>query len=232
MTCAWFIAGTDTGIGKTRVACGLVSALARAGHDVAGMKPVASGCRRAPQGLRNADAEALLACSNVALEYADVNPYAFEPPTAPHIAARTAGVEISIDVIESAFQRLAARAGHVVVEGVGGWLVPLAPGITMADVVTRLRLPVVLVVGIRLGALNHALLTLESMRHAGARVCGWVANRIDADPHCDDYLPALQQLLGAPLLAQITYAPEQDAHAELSCMSDVDLDALIRCATA
>mgnify|MGYP003507854626 CR=1 FL=1 len=203
---AWFVAGTDTGVGKTRVACGLLRALAHSGRRVAGMKPVASGCQRSASGLRNADAEALLACSSLPLDYQDINPYAFAPPTAPHLAARAAGVTIDIDTIRIHYQRLVAQVDDVVVEGVGGWRVPLGMHTSMADVVQALRLPVILVVGIRLGAMNHALLTLESMARAGVEVRGWIANHIDADPLLAEYPSALQALIEAPLLAEIPYA--------------------------
>ncbi len=214
---AWFVAGTDTGVGKTRVACGLLRALAESGRCVAGMKPVASGCYLSESGLRNADAEALLACSSLPLDYRDINPYAFAPPTAPHLAARAAGVDIDIDIIRAHYQRLAAQVDDVVVEGVGGWRVPLGLHTSMAEVVTALRLPVILVVGIRLGAMNHALLTLESMARAGVVVRGWIANHIDADPLLAEYAPALQALIDAPLLAQIPYdAGTRGAHAAAS----------------
>lgn len=200
---AWFVAGTDTGVGKTHVACGLMQALARSGRSVAGMKPVASGCRVSEDGLRNADAEALRACSSVPLDYADINPYAFAAATAPHLAARAAGVSIDIGKISAHFQHLAAQVDDVVVEGVGGWRVPLGPHTSMADVAVALQLPVILVVGIRLGAMNHALLTLESMTRAGVEVRGWIANHIDPDPVLAEYPAALQALMTVPLLAEI-----------------------------
>ena len=223
---AWFVAGTDTGVGKTRVACGLMQALARSGRSVAGMKPVASGCRVSEGGLRNADAEALRACSSVPLDYADINPYAFATATAPHLAACAAGVSIDIDRISAHYQRLAARVDDVVVEGIGGWRVPLGSHTSMADVVLALRLPVILVVGIRLGAMNHALLSLESMLRAGVDVRGWIANRIDPDPLLAEYPPALQALMDVPLLAEIPFvAPTagslDDANSPWSTCLDV-----------
>lgn len=223
---AWFVAGTDTGVGKTRVACGLMQALARSGRSVAGMKPVASGCRVSEGGLRNADAEALRACSSVPLDYADINPYAFAAATAPHLAARAAGVSIDIGTINAHYQRLAARVDDVVVEGIGGWRVPLGSHTSMADVVLALRLPVILVVGIRLGAMNHALLSLESMLRAGVDVRGWIANRIDPDPLLAEYPPALQALMDVPLLAEIPFvAPTagslDDANSPWSTCLDV-----------
>ena len=139
----WFIAGTDTGVGKTQVACTLIQALVRAGHRVVGMKPVASGCSLGPHGLRNADAQALLACGNVRADYHDVNPYALATATAPHLAARAAGLTLSMDEIGACYQRLVAQADYVVVEGVGGWRVPLGPHAGMDDVARVLGLPVI-----------------------------------------------------------------------------------------
>ena len=207
----WFIAGTDTGVGKTRVACTLIQALVRAGHRVVGMKPVASGCSLGPNGLRNADAQALLACGNVQAEYHDINPYALAIATAPHLAARAAGVTLSIDEMHACYQRLATQADYVVVEGIGGWRVPLGPHAGMDDVARVLGLPVILVVGIRLGAINHALLSMESMQRAQVPVCGWIANHLDPDPVLADYPRALQALLDAPLLGEIAYSPGTEA---------------------
>lgn len=226
---AWFVAGTDTGVGKTRVACGLLQALARSGRTVAGMKPVASGCHVSESGLRNADAEALRAFSSVPLDYQDINPYAFATPTAPHLAARTAGVSINIDTICVHYQRLVARVDDVVVEGIGGWRVPLGPRTNMADVVQALHLPVILVVGIRLGAINHALLSLESMSRAGVEVRGWIANHIDPDPLLAEYPSALQALIDVPLLAEIPFisytATTHDA-ASSGCSERLDVTLL------
>lgn len=210
---AWFVAGTDTGVGKTHVACGLLQALARSGRTVAGMKPVASGCRMSEGGLRNADAEALRASSSLPFDYQDINPYAFAAATAPHLAARAAGVHVDINVICAHYQRLAAHVDDVVVEGVGGWRVPLGPRTSMVDVVQTLRLPVILVVGIRLGAINHALLTLESMARAGVDVRGWIANHIDPDPLLAEYPSALQEMIDVPLLAEIPFvSPAATTH--------------------
>lgn len=209
---AWFVAGTDTGVGKTVVACGLLRALARSGRSVAGMKPVASGCYASADGLRNADAEALRACSSLPLNYGDINPYALAQATAPHLAARAAGVRLDIETLRTHYLRLASQVDDVVVEGVGGWRVPLDTQHGMHDLVVALRLPVILVVGIRLGAINHALLTLESMLRAGVEVRGWIANHLQADPLLAEYPAALQALIDAPLLAEIPFvAPAQNA---------------------
>ncbi|MCK7577912.1 MAG: dethiobiotin synthase [Chromatiales bacterium] len=194
-----FVTGTDTGVGKTRVSVALLRAAVARGERAVGMKPVASGCRATPPGLRSEDAEALIAAGNVAAAYDDVNPYAFLPPTAPHLAAAAAGVSIDPGRIRAAYRRLAADAGRVVVEGVGGWLVPIGAHATMADVARALELPVVLVVGMRLGCINHALLTAQAVPRAGCRLAGWVANHVDPEVP-EGYLEALQALLDAPLI--------------------------------
>lgn len=199
---AWFVTGTDTGVGKTLVSAALLTALARTGRRVVGMKPVASGCDTTPHGLRSADAEALRAAANVAADYADVNPYALAAATAPHLAAAVTGVQIDIATIHAHFARLAARADAVVVEGIGGWLVPINRTQTMADVVRALELPVILVVGMRFGCLNHALLTQRAITASGCRLVAWVANRVD-DGAPEGYVEALTDFLGAPCLGII-----------------------------
>ena len=176
-----FVTGTDTGVGKTRVAVALIQALRAQGLRVAAMKPVSAG--HVP-GELNEDVLALLQASNVAADVHDVNPYAFAEPIAPHIAAELAGVRIDLDVIAAAYSRLAAMADVVVVEGAGGWRVPLNDREDMADLARRLGLPVVLVVGVRLGCLSHALLTLESIASRQVPWAGWVANHVDPAMAC------------------------------------------------
>jgi len=209
MTRGFFITGTDTGVGKTAVSLGLMRALQAQGHTVVGMKPVASGCHAGASGLENDDALRLQGCSSFAVEYSQVNPYAFEPAIAPHLAARTNGASIHIPVISNRFRELAAGADFVVVEGVGGWLVPIDAERTMQDVAIDLGLPVVLVVAMRLGCLNHALLTAAAIHQSGLRLAGWVANRVD--PHCqhvDELVTALGERLPAALLADIGFKPD------------------------
>ena len=220
----WFITGTDTGVGKTHIACALMRALALRGNSVAGMKPVASGCRATSTGLRSADAEALLGETSIAVNYEETNPYAFAPATAPHLAAAASGIEVRIDTIASCYATLASRAQCVVVEGIGGWLVPIGPQMTMADVAGALDLPVILVVGVRLGALNHALLTVRAINACGMRLAAWVANRIDPDPLLDGYLQALRERIGAPLLGAIPYSREANA---MDNQSHLDLAPLL-----
>jgi len=203
-----FVTGTDTEVGKTRVAAGLV-ALARAGgRRVAAMKPVASGCRETAAGLRNDDAERLIAEANVPAPYADVNPFAYAPPVAPHLAAAEVGRPIDAGAVEAAYARLAARADCCIVEGVGGWLVPLGPDHTVADLARRFGLPVVLVVGLRLGCLNHALLTAHGVHSQGLPLAGWVANALVPDmARAEDNVATLVARIPAPLLGRVPHVP-------------------------
>ena len=202
MTRGIFVTGTDTGVGKTAVGVGLLRALAAAGFSAIGMKPVAAG-RAAGEAL-HADVVALIAAANVAAPLDDVNPYSFLPPIAPHLAARAAGEAIDLDRIGSAYGRLAQAADAVVVEGAGGVLVPLGRGTHMLDIPARLGLPVLLVVGVRLGCLNHALLSALALGSRGIRLAGWVANRVDpAMREGDANVAALIERLPAPLVADI-----------------------------
>ncbi|MEN9784512.1 MAG: ATP-dependent dethiobiotin synthetase [Pseudomonadota bacterium] len=206
-----FIAGTDTGIGKTLIACALLRGMAGAGLRVVGMKPVAAGATRRKGVLINEDVEQLRAASNVVAPLCTMNPYCFVPPVAPHLAAREAGTLIRMSVLSRHYALLAARADVVVVEGVGGLLVPLGPRLSAADIPQRLNLPVLLVVGMRLGCLNHALLTLEAVRMRGLRLAGWIANAIDPSmTRRKENLEALQQRIDAPLLGIVKHVAEPD----------------------
>ena len=208
-----FVTGTDTGVGKTRVAVALIHALRAQGLRVAAMKPVAAGC---VPGELNDDVSALLQATNVAADLRDINPYSFEPPIAPHLAAQQAGVRIELPVIVAAYARLAAAADVVVVEGAGGWRVPLNDREEMADLAQALALPIVLVVGLRLGCLNHALLTAESIAHRQLPWAGWVGNQIDPAMACKEAnLDALRVRLPMPCLGVQGFSAEpiQDANA-------------------
>lgn len=201
MSRGYFITGTDTGVGKTAIAAGIVHRATAAGSRVAVMKPVASGCMRESAGLRNEDALALIQACGIDWDYARVNPYAFEPAIAPHIAAQWAGTEIDRDVIDGVRRQLAAEADFLVIEGAGGFRVPLRPGFDMADLACDAGLPVIMVVGIRLGCINHAVLTAQAITASGLELAGWVANRMDeAMPAIDENIATLHQLLGAPCL--------------------------------
>ncbi|HEY6985677.1 MAG TPA: dethiobiotin synthase [Rhodanobacteraceae bacterium] len=206
---AVFVTGTDTGIGKTRASTMLLRAHRDLGRRAIGMKPVASGCRATVDGLRNEDAEVLIAASDPRPPYALCNPFALPLAIAPHLAAREAGIEIALAPIEKAYRQLGAMADRVVVEGVGGWSVPLSDSIMQADLVRALGLPVVLVVGLRLGCLNHALLTARAIVLDGCALAGWIANRIDPDMvHAEANLDTLRTRIAAPLLGVIAHADE------------------------
>jgi dethiobiotin synthetase len=201
---AYFITGTDTGVGKTLVTGALLHAFARQGRRVVGMKPVTAGCAATSQSLSCEDVEQLRAQSNVAAPLNLVNPYAMVPPIAPHIAAEQSGVKIDLDTIASSCEALRELADVVLVEGVGGFMVPLNAVQDTADLAVMLDLPVILVVGMRLGCINHALLTAQAIRLKGLRLAAWVANRIDpAMMAFDENLHALEARLGAPLLGVV-----------------------------
>jgi dethiobiotin synthetase len=209
-----FITGTDTGVGKTRVATALCRAFARRQLRVAAMKPIASGSHPTAAGLRNEDALALHAAMNVRAAYDEVNPYAFRAPIAPHIAARDAHTAIDLAVLDHAYERLCLQSDVLIVEGAGGWLVPIDAGYSFADLAQRWQLGVVLVVGMRLGCLNHALLTAQAIQHRGLRFRGWVANRVDASfPRCEENVEFLHTALPSPCLGSLPHAPLASADA-------------------
>jgi dethiobiotin synthetase len=220
----FFVTGTDTGVGKTLMACALLHGFAQQGWRVAGMKPVACGVVRSTRGLINEDVALLRAAGNVEAPLQLVNPYCFEPPIAPHLAAEQAGVTIDLTHIAQAFERLAAAADVVVVEGVGGFCVPLNHSEDSADLAQYLGLPVILVVGMRLGCLNHALLTAHAIRARGLRLAGWIANRIDpAMAAVEENITTLAERLAAPLLGEVefTLAPDPQRVAVLLDLSNL-----------
>jgi dethiobiotin synthetase len=206
-----FIAGTDTGVGKTFVSCALLRHLQLKHPRVVGMKPVSAGTTPGPDGVEdNEDSLALRAAGSVRVPHELDNPYCLPLPLSPHLAARAAGQAIDVGLIVERHRRLAALADAVVVEGAGGFLVPLTDTLTGADLAVALGLPVVLVVGLRLGCLNHALLTAEAIRARGLTLAGWVANRIDPGMAAqDDNVETLRTRLGAPLWADIPHRPAQ-----------------------
>jgi dethiobiotin synthetase len=211
-----FVTGTDTGVGKTLVSVSLVKALALHGRRVAVMKPIASGSDRTSEGLRNADALALAAASNVHAPYAVINPYCFEPPISPHIAAEEVGIQVDLGVIKTQFDHQRSTADVVVVEGAGGWYAPISPTESMADLANALGVPVLIVVGLRLGCLNHALLTKRAVEADGAKLAGWIASCVDpAFERVNENLSHLQNALGSEPLAVFPFQPE--ARAQVHC---------------
>jgi len=202
-----FITGTDTGVGKTWVTLGLMVALAQRGFTVSGMKPVASGCRQTPQGLRNRDAEKLQQHCSRPIAYELVNRYTFDAPIAPHVAAKEAGVTIDLEAISRDFHRLGNKSDFALVEGIGGWAVPLNEHQRLSDLVRRMAIPVILVVGLRLGCINHALLSAEAIGNDAVPLLGWVANGIDRHYHnCEETLYTLSAQISAPLLGYVPWA--------------------------
>ncbi|MDH5444359.1 MAG: dethiobiotin synthase [Gammaproteobacteria bacterium] len=204
-----FITGTDTGIGKTWFTVACIRALQESGLKVAAMKPIASGADMIDGQLRNDDAQQIQQALNYPVKYEEINPYCFSPPVSPHIAAEEAGVDIDLNKIQKLLIDLNTNADFSLVEAVGGWLAPLSEQLTVADLATKLDLPVLMVVGVRLGCLNHAMLTLESIHKSGVVFAGWVANMLEPDlPEMDKQLDYLTRHLEMPPLVQMGWATE------------------------
>ena len=209
MSHGFFITGTDTGIGKTLVSLSLMQHFIAQGERVIGMKPVASGAQMVNGQLRNDDALALQQAANVEVGYQQINPYCFAPAIAPHLAAAEAQVTISIADIMEHYKKLSMQSDRVIVEGVGGWKVPLNQQSDLADLAKALALPVILVVGMRLGCINHALLSAEAIIAKGCNLIGWVANSIDKNmPVYEQNLATLKTRINVPLIACIPYLNE------------------------
>ncbi|MGH8439149.1 MAG: dethiobiotin synthase [Pseudomonas sp.] len=215
MSPAYFIAGTDTDVGKTTVAAGLLHAAQLAGLSTLGAKPVASGCSASAKGLRNDDALALIAQSSIKLPYEQVNPFAFEPAIAPHLAAREAGVTLSVQALLDPMRAVLAQgADFTLIEGAGGWRVPLSDQANLSDLAIALKLPVILVVGVRLGCINHALLSAEAIARDGLQLAGWVANIVDPrTSRLEENLASLAERLPAPCLGRVPKLKQVTAEA-------------------
>lgn len=218
---AFFITGTDTDVGKTFVAASLLMAAKERGLTTAALKPVAAGCEKTPEGLRNADALLLQSVITQTLYYEQVNPIALESAIAPHIAAQHEKRSLSADRLAGFCRGVLNTADFTVVEGAGGWRVPINPAETLADLAKALRLPVILVVGVRLGCINHALLTVEAIRHDGLTLAGWVANCIDADMSAlQENIQSLGARIPAPCLAVIPWLGARDLAAAATHFDD------------
>lgn len=225
MSKTWFMTGTDTEVGKTLASTALLQAAAQQGYRCAGYKPVASGSTTTAAGLRNDDALALQANSSLTLSYAQVNPFTFAEPTSPHIVSVAEGKPIDFATMSQGLHHLQQRAEWVVVEGAGGWFTPLSDSSSFADWVQQERLPVILVVGVKLGCINHALLTAQAIQAAGLDVVGWIANAIvPPGPRHQEYMATLRQLLLAPLVGEIPHLP---AGSQQSLASYIDLAPLM-----
>ena len=206
MATGLFVTGTDTGVGKTIVACALLRVLAREGLRAIGFKPVAAGAEQTPGGLRNEDALRLAEASSVERPYEEINPIVLQPAIAPPIAAATAGITIDVPGLAEAHDRLAPHSDVIITEGAGGWLVPTGPDETLADLALAIGDPVVMVVGMRLGCINHALLTAAAIRAHGLQLGGWIDNRIDPSmPVVEENLATLDERLGVPRLGSIPW---------------------------
>ena len=211
MASGYYVTGTDTGVGKTLVCVTILHALRAQGRRAVGMKPVASGCMQSAEGWRNDDALALQEASDPTPPYLQVNPYALPAATAPQIAAAEAGVEVRLDDILQAHAELAKIADMVVVEGVGGWLAPLANGLEQAELARALNLPVILVVGMKLGCLNHARLTERAIRADGLEIAGWIGNHVLRDfDHAGEYATLLRRELTSPWLGMLPHDEVRD----------------------
>jgi len=212
-----FVTGTDTEVGKTYVSCALLKMLNRQGISTIAMKPVASGAEKQNGKYVNDDALCLHTAASMNAPYDLLNPYVFPDPIAPHIAAAKENIEIDFQQIKKSFQTLSELADFILVEGVGGWLVPLNHKQTVADLALMLNLPVVMVVGMRLGCINHALLTANAIQQSGACLQGWIANKLEGDYPCvGENIEAIAQRLDVPLLATLDYQLNAD-RAELVC---------------
>jgi dethiobiotin synthetase len=213
MTSGLFVTGTDTGCGKTEITLGIMRNLQQQGESVLGMKPVASGGVVTEEGLRNEDALRIQAQCSREIGYSSVNPLVYQPPISPHLAAKAEGQPIRLDDILQGYHDLQEQADRVVVEGVGGWHVPLGDSITLADLARGLDLPMIMVVGMRLGCLNHALMTAECILNSGVQLKGWVANLVDPEMQAiEDNINTLRSWLPAPCLGEVPFleAPTAD----------------------
>jgi dethiobiotin synthetase len=219
----FFITGTDTGVGKTRVSAALLHALGARGLRTAAMKPVAAGAVWRDGAWWNEDVETLASAANVTLPMKLTTPYLLKEAAAPHIAAAQEGVTLDIGHIVQCYETVAQAADYVVAEGVGGFCVPLDARYDTADLACALDAPIILVVGLRLGCLNHALLTLEAIHARGLKLVGWVANQIDpmldfAEENIDALHRRLTNRYGVPLLDRIPYCQHAATHA-VSCLN-------------
>jgi len=212
-----FVTGTDTEVGKTRITTGLMAVLQQQGLKTAGMKPIASGCDWTEGQWQNEDALAMIKQSNVNLPYSSVNPYAFEPAIAPHIAAQQNKTDISLAVIKNQFEQIKQQSDAVIVEGAGGWLVPINETETMADLAAELDLAVVLVVAIKLGCINHALLSAQAIEQKGLRLVGWVANHLEQQNESVEMIDTLKRHIKAPCLGVVPQLRVEQSAADYLC---------------
>lgn len=216
MSQSYFITGTDTDVGKTYCSALFLKALHRAGLTCLPFKPIAAGCEFIDGELKNADALSLIAASQCTLPYSLVNPYAFEPPIAPHIAAQLIGTTLNLDGIQASYEHLLTQQADVLlIEGAGGWHLPISladqehDSVLLSEWVIKQQLPIIIVVGMKLGCLNHALLTIAAIESAGGHIAGWIANQCDLDmAYYQENLHSLKQLIKAPFLTEVTHCQD------------------------
>ena len=225
---AFFITGTDTNVGKTLIAAGLLMAAKNKGLTTAALKPVAAGCEKTEEGLRNSDALLLQSVITQPLVYDQINPYALEAAIAPHIAAQQEKRSLSVDRLSGFCRGVLGSADFTLLEGAGGWRVPLNARETLADLAKDLQLPVIMVVGIRLGCINHALLTFEAIVRDGVPVVGWVANCVDADmPVLQENIDSLRARLPVPCLGVVPFLVDQSPSLVATYFDDAELQKII-----
>lgn len=225
---AFFITGTDTNVGKTLIAAGLLIAAKNRGLTTAALKPVAAGCEKTEEGLRNADALLLQSVITQPLVYDQINPYALEAAIAPHIAAQQEKRSLSVDRLSGFCRGVLGSADFTLLEGAGGWRVPINPRETLADLAKNLQLPVIMVVGIRLGCINHALLTFEAIVRDGVPIAGWVANCVDAEmPVLQENIDSLRARLPVPCLGVVPFLVDQSPNLVATYFDETELQKII-----
>ena len=223
----WFVTGTDTEVGKTVASCAMLQAASAAGYRSVGYKPVASGSEMTPEGIRNSDALALQRNGSVALPYEQINPLAFIEPTSPHIISAEEQRPITFSAMSEGLQNLTGKADWIQVEGAGGWFTPLSDTTTFAEWAISERLPVILVVGVKLGCINHAMLTAQAVLAAGLPLVGWIANGVQpAGKRHAEYLATLRQRLPAPLLGEIPWLEDISDETSLGHYLDLSVIAI------
>lgn len=218
MTKSIFIAGTDTDVGKTFISKAILQRAEKLGFTTAAYKPVSAGCDTTDEGLRNEDALILQRHSTVKLTYRDVNPIAYVDPVAPHLAAQRLGETIDLDKITSGYHKLQiTQADWILIEGAGGWRLPLGQDKFLSDIVKQQKIPVLLVIGMKLGCLNHALLTVEAIKRDGVELVGWIANHIDPEmAYFEQNIEALTELIPAPNLGIVPFVKDDTDSIDVS----------------
>lgn len=226
---AFFVTGTDTNVGKTLIAAGLLVAAKNKGLTTAALKPVAAGCEQTSEGLRNSDALLLQSVITQPLSYDQINPYALQAAIAPHIAAQQEKRSLSVDRLSGFCRGVLSSANFTLLEGAGGWRVPINARETLADLAKNLQLPVIVVVGVRLGCINHALLTFEAIIRDGLSIAGWVANCVDAEmPALQENIDSLRARLPAPCLGVVPFLAEQSPDVVANYFDETELLKLIQ----